>query len=115
MHKPADGIKPSTRKIGGSSSLLGVACGVGGAMFWALAFVATRPGLKVGFTPVDLLTHRFLWSGIAFLPLVFRAGIGDLCGIGWGRGMALMVLGGPVMSLISYAGFTFVPLGHGSV
>src|SRR5512139_3817031 len=26
-----------------------------------------------------------------------------------------MVLGGPVMSLISYSGFLFVPLGHGSV
>ena len=26
-----------------------------------------------------------------------------------------MVLGGPVMSIISYAGFLFVPLGHGSV
>jgi hypothetical protein len=41
--------------------------------------------------------------------------MGDLCGIGWGRGMALMVLGGPVMSIISYTGFLFVPLGHGSV
>ena len=59
--------------------------------------------------------HRFLWSGIAFLPLVLRAGIGNLCGIGWGRGLVLMVLGGPVMSLISYTGFLFVPLGHGSV
>jgi drug/metabolite transporter (DMT)-like permease len=26
-----------------------------------------------------------------------------------------MILGGPVMSLISYVGFVFVPLGHGSV
>jgi drug/metabolite transporter (DMT)-like permease len=46
---------------------------------------------------------------------VLRAGIGNLCGIGWGRGLVLMVLGGPVMSLISYTGFLFVPLGHGSV
>jgi drug/metabolite transporter (DMT)-like permease len=59
--------------------------------------------------------HRFLWSGLAFLPVVFRAGFGNLCGIGWGRGLALMVLGGPVMSIISYTGFLFVPLGHGSV
>ncbi|MGF6307494.1 drug/metabolite transporter (DMT)-like permease [Bradyrhizobium sp. i1.8.4] len=95
--------------------LLGVGCGLGAALCWALGFVATRHGLKVGFTPVDLLMHRFLWSGIAFLPLVVRAGLRDLCGIGWSRGMALMLLGGPVMSLISYAGFVFVPLGHGSV
>src|SRR4051812_15689826 len=59
--------------------------------------------------------HRFLWSGIVFLPLVLRAGVSNLCGIGWGHGLALMVLGGPVMSLISYIGFLFVPLGHGSV
>ncbi|MBR0900010.1 DMT family transporter [Bradyrhizobium tropiciagri] len=95
--------------------LLGVACGLGAALCWALGFVATRHGLKVGFTPIDLLMHRFLWSGIVFIPLVVRAGLKDLGGIGWGRGMALMVLGGPVMSLISYTGFMFVPLGHGSV
>lgn len=101
---------PDTKAI-----LAGVACGLGAALCWALGFVSTRHGFKVGFTPVDLLMHRFLWSGLAFLPLVLRAGLGDLCGIGWGRGVALMVLGGPVMSLISYVGFMFVPLGHGSV
>ncbi len=92
-----------------------MACGAGAALCWALGFVATRHGLKAGFTPPDLLMHRFLWSGIAFLPLVWRAGVSDLGGIGWRRGLVLMVLGGPVMSLISYTGFLFVPLGHGSV
>ncbi|TWC07437.1 EamA domain-containing membrane protein RarD [Bradyrhizobium macuxiense] len=101
---------PDTKTI-----LLGVTSGLGAALCWALGFVATRHGLKVGFTPVDLLMHRFLWSGIVFIPLVLRAGLKDLGGIGWRRGMALMVLGGPVMSLISYTGFMFVPLGHGSV
>lgn len=101
---------PDTKTI-----LLGVTSGLGAALCWALGFVATRHGLRVGFTPVDLLMHRFLWSGIVFIPLVLRAGLRDLGGIGWRRGMALMVLGGPVMSLISYTGFMFVPLGHGSV
>ena len=115
MNEPASGAEALTRESASQPALLGVACGLGAALFWALGFVATRHGLKVGFTPADLLMHRFLWSGLAFLPLVLRAGIGDLCGIGWGRGMALMVLGGPVMSIISYTGFLFVPLGHGSV
>lgn len=96
-------------------ALLGVVCGLSAALFWALGFAATRHGLKLGFTPVDLLAHRYVWSGVAFLPLVLRAGIADLAGIGWGRGLVLTVLGGPVMSLISYCGFLFVPLGHGSV
>jgi drug/metabolite transporter (DMT)-like permease len=115
MNEPTGGADNSSKKSDPKPALLGVACGVGAALCWALGFVATRHGLKLGFTPPDLLMHRFLWSGIVFLPLVLRAGIGDLGGIGWGRGLVLMVLGGPVMSLISYTGFLFVPLGHGSV
>jgi drug/metabolite transporter (DMT)-like permease len=115
MTEPTSGANAPTQKSDARPALLGVVCGLGAALFWALGFVATRHGLKVGFVPADLLMHRFLWSGIAFLPLVLRAGLGNLCGIGWGRGLVLMVLGGPVMSLISYTGFLFVPLGHGSV
>ncbi len=115
MNEPTRGADAPAQKSDAKPALLGVACGAGAALFWALGFVATRHGLKVGFTPADLLMHRFLWSGIAFLPLVVRAGIGNLGGIGWGRGLVLMVLGGPVMSIISYTGFLFVPLGHGSV
>ena len=78
---------------------------MGAALFWALGFAATRHGLKAGLSPADLLMHRFVWSGIAFLPLVVRSGLKNLCGIGWSRGLALMVLGGPVFSIISYSGF----------
>jgi drug/metabolite transporter (DMT)-like permease len=115
MNEPARGTEASAHKPDATPALLGVAGGLGAALFWALGFVATRHGLKVGFTPADLLMHRFLWSGLAFLPFVLRAGLGNLGGIGWGRGLVLMVLGGPVMSIISYTGFLFVPLGHGSV
>jgi drug/metabolite transporter (DMT)-like permease len=115
MDEPTRGTEASARKSDAAPALLGVACGLGAALFWALGFVATRHGLKLGFTPADLLMHRFLWSGLAFLPFVLRAGLRNLGGIGWGRGLVLMVLGGPVMSLISYTGFLFVPLGHGSV
>src|SRR6478735_6355127 len=115
MNQPTRGGDAPGQKSDTKPALLGVACGLGAALCWALGFVATRHGLNVGFTPPDLLVHRYVWSGIAFLPLVLRAGIGNLCGIGWGRGLVLMVLGGPVMSLISYTGFLFVPLGHGSV
>ncbi|MGX9424684.1 MULTISPECIES: DMT family transporter [Bradyrhizobium] len=115
MTKPTIGPDASIQKSDAKPALLGVACGLGAALCWALGFVSTRHGLKVGFTPADLLMHRYVWSGIAFLPLVLRAGLGNLCGIGWGRGLVLMVLGGPVMSIISYTGFLFVPLGHGSL
>src|ERR1700759_4193110 len=109
------GPRPISKRLDSKPAWLGVACGLGAALGWARGFVATRHGLKAGLTPIDLLMHRFVWSGFAFLPFVLRAGLGNLCGIGWGRGLALMVLGGPVFSLISYSGFLFVPLGHGSV
>src|SRR3954468_18547964 len=115
MDQRTSGADARIRKNDQAPALVGVLCGLAAALFWALGFAGTRHGLKLGFTPVDLLVHRYVWSGIAFLPLVIRGGISDLCGIGWGRGLALMVLGGPVMSLISYTGFLFVPLGHGSV
>src|ERR1051326_4609630 len=115
MNEPSSGAKTSVPKSDTPPGLLGVACGIGAALFWALGFVATRHGLKAGFTPPDLLMHRFVWSGVAFLPFVLRAGWRDLYSIGWGRGPGLMVGGRPGLSVISYAGFLFVPLGHGSV
>lgn len=94
---------------------VGVICGIVAAGFWAAGFVGVRHGLNVGFSPADLAVHRYLWPGLVLLPVVLRAGIGDLDGIGWGRGILLTVLGGPVFAIIGYAGFLLVPLGHGGV
>src|SRR4030095_5627506 len=109
MNEPTGGAESPTPKSDAKPALLGVACGAGAALFWALGFVATRHGLKLGFTPPDLLMHRFLWSGFVFLPLVLRAGVGNLVGIGWGRGLGVMGVGGPEMSLHRQTGFLFVP------
>lgn len=96
-------------------TLVGILCGTGAAVFWAAGFAAARHGIDIGFSPADLVVHRFVWAGIVLLPLVMRDGIGDLGGIGWGRGVALTILGGPGLALISYSGFLLVPLGHGGV
>ena len=94
---------------------VGLICGVVASVFWAAGFAGVRHGLNVGFSPADLAVHRYLWPGLALLPVVLRAGIGDLNGIGWGRGILLAILGGPVFAIIGYAGFLLVPLGHGGV
>lgn len=94
---------------------IGIICGCGASLCWAAGFAGTRYGLSVGFSPADLTLHRFLWLGLAMLPSLLRAGIGDLYGVGWGRGILLAVLGGPVFAIISYAGFLLVPLGHGGI
>jgi drug/metabolite transporter (DMT)-like permease len=105
-------LEPKSRL---NPTAVGVICGIVAAGFWAAGFVGVRHGLNVGFSPADLAVHRYLWPGLALLPVVLRAGIGDLDGVGWGRGILLTVLGGPVFAIIGYAGFLLVPLGHGGV
>ena len=94
---------------------VGVICGIVASVFWAAGFAGVRYGLNFGFSPADIAVHRYLWSGLALLPVVVRAGIADLNGIGWARGILLTLLGGPTFAIIGYAGFLFVPLGHGGV
>jgi len=94
---------------------VGVICGIAASAFWAAGFAGVRHGLQVGFSPADVAVHRYLWPGLALLPVVARAGISDLNGIGWVRGVLLTLLGGPVFAIIGYAGFLFVPLAHGGV
>jgi drug/metabolite transporter (DMT)-like permease len=105
-------LEPKSRL---NPTAVGVICGIVAAGFWAAGFGGVRHGLDVGFSPADLAVHRYLWPGLALLPLVLRAGIGDLDGIGWGRGILLAILGGPVFAIIGYAGFLLVPLGHAGV
>ena len=94
--------------------LIGVLCGCGAALGWAAGFVAAKHGVQVGFSPADLAFHRFFWSGLLLLPVALRAGLSDLGGIGWGRGLVMTVLAGPPQSIIAYTGFILVPLGHGT-
>jgi drug/metabolite transporter (DMT)-like permease len=102
---------PATARL----DLVGILCGTGAALCWAIGFVAARHGIAVGFSPVDIVFHRFVWAGLVFLPVVARAGLSDLGGVGLARGVTLTLLGGPPLALLSYAGFLFVPLAHGGV
>jgi drug/metabolite transporter (DMT)-like permease len=100
---------------GAQGVVFGIACGVGAAVCWACGFAAARHGIAIGLSPFDIGFHRYVWAGLVFLPGVLRSGVGDLYGIGWQRGTALALLGGPGQAVISAAGFLVVPLGHGGV
>jgi drug/metabolite transporter (DMT)-like permease len=100
---------------GAKNIILGVACGVGAATFWAAGFTAARHGITAGLSPFDIAFHRYVWAGLAFLPTVLRHGVKNLNGVGWGRGLLLAVLGGPGQAVASAAGFLLVPLAHGGV
>jgi drug/metabolite transporter (DMT)-like permease len=94
---------------------LGVACGAGAALCWALGFVAARHGIDVGMSPFVLALHRYVWPGLALLPFLAASGLRDLGGIGWRRGFTLAAFGGLPLALLSYLGYLFVPLGHGGI
>jgi len=98
-----------------NAKLIAVLCGIGAALCWAIGLTAARHGIAIGLSPADLAFHRFMWSGLIMLPFAVGWGMRDLGGIGWGTGIALMVLGGPGLSILSHAGFILAPLGHGAV
>jgi len=98
-----------------NAKLIAICCGAAAAACWAVGLVAARHGIAVGLTPMDLAFHRFVWSGLFMLPLVWRLGLRDMAGVGWMLGIVLMVLGGPGLSILSHAGFILAPLGHGAV
>jgi drug/metabolite transporter (DMT)-like permease len=107
-----DPTQPAAAKSSGV--LIGALCGVGAALGWAAGFVAAKHGVSVGFAPADLALHRFFWTGLLLMPFALRGGVIKLGGIGWGRGLVLTVLSGPVQAMLAYTGFMLVPLGHGT-
>ena len=99
-----------------ATPLAGLVCGLATALFWAVGFVASRHGIAHGLGPADIAFHRTVWVGAALAPvLALRGGLRDLDGVGWGRGVALAIAGGIPFAMLSYVGFTMVPLGHGGV
>jgi drug/metabolite transporter (DMT)-like permease len=77
--------------------------------------VAARHGIAAGLSPYDIAFHRYVWAGLFFLPGVLRTGITKLGGVGWGRGLLFVVLGGPFQAVLSASGFLLAPLAHAGV
>src|SRR6266851_10219112 len=77
-----------------SKMIAGIACGTGAALFWAIGFVAARHGISVGFSPADIVLHRFVWAGLAFLPFLARDGFLHFGSVGWRKSVLLTLVGG---------------------
>ena len=101
--------------LAASARRAGLAWGLLAAAIWATYSVLARLGVKAGFSPLDLTLLRFLPGALLMAPLLWRWGLRDLCGIGWGRGLLLTLLAGLGFSLLFMTGLSLAPLAHGAV
>ena len=89
-------------------------------LIYGMNFVISRHATLNGFTPYDLAALRFGGAGVLLLPLFLRAGgfsssQGVGCaGVGWGRGVLLVIMSGAPMSLLQMTGLSLAPAAHGA-
>lgn len=107
--------EPGPQVFGISATIIGIACGVLAALFWATGFVVALHGLRSGLSSFDITFHRFAWAGLGLMPFVFAHGWRRPGGVAWGQAIVLTLFSGPLLAAMSYAGFLFVPLAHGGV
>src|SRR5271166_5373966 len=97
------------------ATALGVTFGAASALCWAAGFVAARHGILTGMSPLVLALHRYVWAGLAVIPVAAFGAFGDLGRLGVWRAIAITLFGGLPLALWSYFGYVYVPLGHGAI
>lgn len=106
---------PRRRSLDTRSEPWGYFCGCVLALGASTSFATARAGILSGLTPADLILMRFGVAGLMLFPLLLRAGLPTLAGIGWRRGLVLMAVGGPAFALMQMGGYAYAPLAHGAV
>jgi drug/metabolite transporter (DMT)-like permease len=97
------------------SVAFGVTCGAMMAFAAASSFAAARFGMLGGVAPDKLVVLRFLIASVFFLPFLMRWGLFSLAGVGWPRGLTLLLAGGPVFAWLQFAAYRYAPLAHGAI
>jgi drug/metabolite transporter (DMT)-like permease len=97
------------------STAFGATCGITMAFAAAFSFAAARFGMLSGVAPDKLVLLRFLIASVFFLPFLIRWGLFSLAGIGWPRGLTLLLVGGPVFAWLQFAAYRYAPLAHGAI
>lgn len=95
--------------------LRGIGFGLIAAGAWAFYTVASRIAVETGFNALDMTAIRYVVAALVFLPFLFRQGLVDLGGVGWGRGALLALGAGPLFSLFYVYGLSVTPYAHGPV
>ena len=94
---------------------LGYVFGLTMAVGAATSFAMARAGALAGLAADDMILARAAVSGLIMLPFLLWWGLPSLAGIGWNRGLILLLTGGPLFAFLQTGGYTFAPLAHGAV
>lgn len=97
-----------------SRQTLAVAAMLGAVTIYGANFAISRHGIQNGLTPNDMTFLRFLVAGGLLLPTFLAAGWKDCAGVGWGRGMVLVLMSGLPMTLLMLQGLAWSPAAHGA-
>lgn len=97
------------------SLALGYAFGMTMALGAATSFAMARAGALGGLAPEDMILARGAVAGLVMLPFLIRWGVPTLAGIGWRRGLVLLLTGGPLFAFLQTGGYAYAPLAHGAV
>ena len=87
---------------------LGIALGIAMALMAASSFSVARGGILRGVRPEDITLLRFGVAGLIFLPVLIKHGVANLGGIGWGRGLVLVLTTVPIFASILRVPFAAV-------
>ncbi len=88
---------------------------LGSVLIYGVNFVVSRHATLNGFTPYDLAALRFGFAGLILFPLFMRAGGFTTCaGVGWGRGVLLVIMSGVPMTMLQMTGLSLAPASHGA-
>lgn len=97
------------------SMAMGYVFGMTMALGAAISFAMARAGALQGLAPDDMVFARGLVAGLILLPFLITWGLPTLAGIGWRRGLVLLLTGGPLFAFLQTGGYVYAPLAHGAV
>ncbi|MEM5299721.1 DMT family transporter [Burkholderia sp. JPY481] len=93
----------------------GILFGLLATVIWGGFLVVSRYGIGAGLQATDLAFLRYLTAGLVLLPWLLKHSPRRLAGVGWGKGICLAALAGPLFLIVGANGYHFAPLAHAAV
>lgn len=97
--------------------LVGVTAGLLTAALWGSWAVVSRIGLTGALDHRDITMLRYVFAGVAMLPLVLRRGVRrhGIAGVPWHHAVIMMLGAGAPYSLLVFAGIERAPANHQAI